>query len=88
MFDSSFVPRMKQFRTIINRNGKDYFVSTNDTYDHGFETMIFPCDANGKITDWGELYAKVYDSIEEATEGHKNACDSFQPTTEDAYGEY
>jgi len=84
----NFTPRMKQVRTTINRDGKHYFVSTNDTFDHGFETMIFRCDADGKVTDWGDLFSERYGTIEEATEGHKTACDSFQPPTEDAYGEY
>lgn len=84
----NFTPRMKQLRTVINRNGNHYFVSTNDTFDHGFETMIFRCNADGKVTDWGELFADRYDTIDEATTGHKVACDTFQPNEEGVYGDF
>lgn len=49
--------------------------------DHGFrdsaplwyETMIFACDAKGKVTDWGDRYCRRYTTEEQAREGHSVA---------------
>lgn len=32
-------------------------ISRADTFDHGDETMIFPADSKGNVTDWTDLYA-------------------------------
>ena len=29
--------------------------STANAFDHGWETMVFPADENGKVIDWGDL---------------------------------
>lgn len=34
------------------------------------ETMVFSCDEDGNVTDWGELYCHRYNSDEEAIAGH------------------
>lgn len=38
------------------KRGEDYFVvsSTNAPFS-GPETLVFPADADGKVTDWGEV---------------------------------
>lgn len=73
-------PRMKQLTEVIKRGDKHYYVSTNDTFDHGFETMIFAFDLySGKVTDWGELYAERYDTELAAAVGHTRAINNFQP---------
>lgn len=41
-------------------NGNYYIVDSCYTFDHGLETMVFPCDENGKITSWSEVYANWY----------------------------
>ena len=45
--------------------------------DHGYdgvpkwyETMVFKCDAAGKVTDWLELDCERYTTRDEAIEGH------------------
>lgn len=45
--------------------------------DHGYdgvplwyETMVFKCDAAGKVTDWLELDCERYSTRDEAIEGH------------------
>lgn len=45
---------------VVCRNGKYYYVSSCYTYDHGYETMIFHCDKNGKVTNWSDLYCQRY----------------------------
>ena len=48
-------------------NGK-FFVSTMDTFDRGWETMVFP--VIGGNVDYGELYADRYLTEQAAKEGH------------------
>lgn len=80
MTGKMFGDEFKQMRTVIERNGKFFFVSTNDTFDRGLETMVFACDASGSVTDWGDLYSDHYDSIGAAKIGHRRVCESFQPS--------
>ena len=48
-------------------NCDDYvIVSRANTSDRGDETMIFPCDKQGNVTDWGELYAGYGESHDTA----------------------
>jgi hypothetical protein len=41
-------------------------VSRADTPDRGDETMIFPANADGEVTDWEDLYAGYGESHNEA----------------------
>lgn len=50
------------------------WVSTIHTADHGWETMAFPVDEEGTVTDWGEVYCDRYRDEDEALEGHFRAC--------------
>lgn len=33
------------------------------TFDHGPETMLFPCDEVGNVIDWGDLYVAYGDAV-------------------------
>lgn len=35
-----------------------------------FETMVFPCNTDGEITDWHEVDCRRYSTVEAAREGH------------------
>ena len=48
-------------------NGK-FFVSTMDTFDRGWETMVFPII--NCVVDYGDLYADRYLTEQAAKEGH------------------
>ena len=52
----------------VNRNY--YWVDSCLTMDHGYETMIFPCDRNGNVTDWIDLYCENYRAEEEMAIRH------------------
>jgi hypothetical protein len=56
-----------------SRQGARVWVSTTWTADHGWETMAFPCDAEGGVTDWGEVFCDRYGSRDAAIEGHAAA---------------
>lgn len=55
-----------------------YCIDTCFAVDHGWETMVFPCDANHNVTDWGDLDADWYASFEEAQEGHKAMVEKWK----------
>lgn len=58
-------------RSVVKaENGKTYCVDTCETYDHGWETMIFRCDEKGHVSDWNDLYCKVYETEDQALSNH------------------
>lgn len=38
--------------------------------DYRYETMVFACDEQGKVTDWMDLQCDRYDFADEAMAGH------------------
>lgn len=66
-------------RTVVNNR---YVVSTvllagadrmPDLYGgRVFETMVFPCDEQGIVTDWIEQDCQRYRTLDEARTGHKD----------------
>lgn len=56
---------------VVEHKGNYYFVDSCYTLDHGYETMIFACDANGNVTDWSDLYCDRYLSEREMVAAHK-----------------
>jgi hypothetical protein len=48
-----------------------------------YETMVFPCDSDGAVTDWGELACNRYDSEAEARAGHAAMCAEYQNNTKE-----
>ena len=55
----------------VFQKGEDFFYADRSfTCDHGLETMIFPCDKEGIVTDWDDVYCdnsgkSLMDCIEE-----------------------
>lgn len=46
-------------------------LSPAECYDEErYETMIFRCTNEGKVTNWGELFCDRYETQETAAEGH------------------
>lgn len=41
---------------VIKINQSYYLVDKADTFDVGWETMVFHCNKDGEVTDWQELY--------------------------------
>lgn len=42
------------------------------TFDRGPETMLFPCDENGTVLDWSELWCDYCDTV-----GNDMAVEAF-----------
>lgn len=74
----------KHFKNIVEFNGDHYYISSCYTLDHGYETMIFPCDDNGNVTDWSELYAEWYDSETEMEKRHNEIVADLKGTFDNA----
>lgn len=64
-------------RTTIKRGEREFIVSTADTFDKGWETMVFEV-FSGKI-NYRDLAAKRYSNAGEAAAGHKRMVEGFQP---------
>ena len=49
---------MKHLKDYVVVNGQEYYVSTKNTFDVGFETMVFE-SRNKYVTDWSEKFFKL-----------------------------
>lgn len=61
------------YRSIVNEGNKRYYVSTNNTIDHGPETMIFEIknvDQNDEYIDWSGIFTKRYKNMAQAKKSH------------------
>lgn len=54
--------------------GQKYHISTADTFDRGWETMIFRRDERGEL-DVREVYQELHGDFAEAEERHEYICD-------------
>ncbi len=43
-----------------------------------YETMVFPCDADGEVQDWGEQDFARYFTKDEALAGHTTMCEKWE----------
>ncbi len=67
----------------ITRDGQHFLVSTvcleSMHFGGEYETMVFPCDTDGNVTDWGDLHCDRYETYEQAVAGHAGVVLTFQP---------
>ena len=56
---------------VVEHKGNYYFVDSCYTLDHGYETMIFTCDANGNVTNWSDLYCDIHLSERQMIDAHR-----------------
>lgn len=68
-------------KTVINRGGKTYLVSTvyAKISPVGWETMVFRCEPDGDVWNYMELAVARYDNAEAARIGHDAMVASFNP---------
>ena len=67
----------RELSHIVECNGKKYFVDSNDTFDYGYETMIFDVLKNDEI-DWSGIYTERYLSYEEMEKQHYTICNNLE----------
>lgn len=70
--------RTKLRDTVKMPSGEYVCIDSCYTLDHGYETMAFAADENGNISDYMDIYADRYNSVEEMKEGHERVCENFR----------
>ena len=46
-------------QTIVEQDGKNYLISQSSDFVQPVETLVFKCDAEGKVSDWCEVGGEV-----------------------------
>ena len=65
--------------TKIVKTSKGYvLIDTCFTLDHGWETIVFACDENGKVDNWQGLDVDIYGSQVAAENGHWQMVEKWQ----------
>ena len=67
----------RELSHIVECNGKKYFVDSNDTFDYGYETMVFDVLKNDEI-DWSGIYTERYLSYEEMEKQQYTICNNLE----------
>jgi len=83
VFKLPVVNIMFEHKTAIIKTGKSstgyVYVSTNNTYDHGLETMVFACTSDGNVVDWVyDLGCSRYSNQTECEIGHQEMINKWQ----------
>ena len=73
---------MEHLKSYVVANNQEYYISTNNAPDVGFETMVFKSE-NKCVTDWSEKFFKLYNTKEEAIEGHSYTIDNLEKCLEE-----
>ena len=73
---------MEHLKSYVVANDQEYYISTNNTPDVGFETMVFKSE-NKCVTDWSEKFFKLYNTKEEAIEGHSYTINNLEKCLEE-----
>lgn len=70
--------KLHHLRNVVN---KKYFIDSIlicDNREYPYETMVFPCDENGTVTDFCELYVEHYLTYEEMAKRHFEICKEWE----------
>ena len=58
--------------------GQYVWIDTCYTLDHGWETMVFECDEDGKVKSWMDLDCENYFSEASASQGHDDMVEKWE----------
>lgn len=70
--------RMKKSTIVKTRTMGYVWIDTCFTLDHGWETMVFASDKNGKVLDWMDLDCDIYATESQASEGHDEMVEKWK----------
>lgn len=73
---------MEHLKSYVVANDQEYYISTNNTPDVGFETMVFESE-DKYVTNWREKFFKHYNTREEAIEGHSYTINNLEKCLEE-----
>lgn len=71
------------FYTIFKKDGQHFFADLSIVPMYGPECMIFPCDKDGHVTNWNEVYARRFDTMD--IENLQNSVNEFMQDTFEKY---
>ncbi|MBQ0111947.1 MAG: hypothetical protein KBT03_02345 [Bacteroidales bacterium] len=70
--------KVHHLRNVVNKKYLIDSILICDNRKYPYETMIFPCDENGKVTDSNELYVEHYLTYEEMAKRHFEICKEWE----------
>ena len=70
--------RNKKSTTVKTRTMGYVWIDTCDTFDRGWETMVFRCDENGNVSDWMDLDSELYICKDHAFKGHNEMVEKWK----------
>lgn len=70
----------REFSTVVETtDGKQYLVSSADTFDAGFETMVFEWSkTHDTVESWSELFCTHYATYDEMRQVHEIICKNLE----------
>ena len=73
---------MEHLKSYVTLKDQEYYVSTKNTFDVGFETMVFKSKDN-YVTSWTEEFYKHYTTKEDAIKGHNYIVNNLEKCLEE-----
>lgn len=70
--------KMKKSTTVKTRTMGYVWIDTCDTFDRGWETMVFRCNENGNVLDWMDLDSELYINENNAFKGHDEMVEKWK----------
>ncbi len=79
----------REYSHIVMANNKYYYVDSaflgDSTSPYArYETMIFECDRNGFVFDWGGIYSERYNTHADMANGHQYIIENLEEVLENA----
>ena len=73
------IPRWSKpyYRDIIKSSVGTVLINSADSFDVGYETMVFKCDETGHIEEYLELDRAIYASAQDMAYGHQQMIDKW-----------
>ena len=65
------------YRDIVESSVGTVLIDSADTFDVGYETMVFKCDKNGHVEDYLDLDRAIYTSVEDMERGHQQMINKW-----------
>ena len=70
----------RELSTVVETNdGEQYLVSSADTFDAGFETMVFKWDkTQDNVENWNDFFCEHHTSYDEMVQVHETICENLE----------
>lgn len=75
----------RPWAAFVEAEGKNYYIDSCYTEDHGLETMVFEVETLKKAinsvtegVDWGGIYAETYETTDEMVKNHQFLLENLE----------